>query len=335
MKSSDDPIVTKQKDKDREKELANFKTVNGPLLTLSFDGGRESAFLGTDAIRVTKNSPYKVRYVDGACDEDGVYSFPPGASTPEVLSDLMEHSINRTNLFGAYYTAEYDFGPALQFAKDRGNTRNAEFFLCTGVHVIAGGSKSGKTTLLNRMMDEVDMIHNATMPRIIYLEPAFNSIMSPSQLYDTLAGYLLHPEHMVIAIDSLRAFVYTAASGATGKGGVNMAIFSHLTALDNVARALGKAVIITLNYLLDDDSLQATLNNALIGSVTSAMLTKDPGVFELSTRTDDMRDNRKFNYTQFDDRPGRKKTDDDSGRKPSDNVLDVAYCGATRAKYDR
>lgn len=154
-----------------------------------------------------------------------------------------------------------------------------------GCHVIAGPSAVGKTTLLSQIDRELGEIDKAT---IIFMEPEINAITIEAELYDLLASHFA-VQRSVILLDSLRHFVYSSSSTATGKGGTNMALFSKLTALDVIARNLDVALVATVNVLSADEEAFTLLENSLVGSVATAILLPNPGSIRLSSRSLDNR----------------------------------------------
>lgn len=87
----------------------------------------------------------------------------------------------------------------------------------------------------------------------------------------------------VVIIDSLRYLVF-GASGATGKGGVNLSLFTDLSALDVAAAAAGLAVVVVVNPMTDDPAGYEFMREAAVGSVAAVIDMKSPTEFSMTSR---------------------------------------------------
>lgn len=92
----------------------------------------------------------------------------------------------------------------------------------------------------------------------------------------------------VMIIDSLRHVVF-GSSGNTGKGGVNMTLFSDLSYLDVVAAARGIALIVIINPMTDDPAAYELLLEVASGSVAGVIDVKSPSEIRSISRYDNRR----------------------------------------------
>lgn len=157
-----------------------------------------------------------------------------------------------------------------------------------GVTLIMGASSTGKTYLSKLLTVEADKAvkqsnSSATVQRVAYVEPEDGAITQSSVLADVVVAAMLSETNRMLAIDSFREFAFVGGSN-TGKGGVNMSLFTELTRLDLHCRELGFSLLVTLNILQDDDATMRYYDNAAIGSVTSVIRTVEPGSFFWTSR---------------------------------------------------
>lgn len=92
----------------------------------------------------------------------------------------------------------------------------------------------------------------------------------------------------VMIIDSLRHVVF-GSSGNTGKGGVNMTLFSDLSFLDVIAAARGVAIIVIINPMTDDPAAYDLLLEVASGSVAGVIDVKSPSEIRSISRYDNRR----------------------------------------------
>lgn len=162
--------------------------------------------------------------------------------------------------------------------------------LPTGVVVVMGMSGSGKTRLTRDFM----FANNARSKFVTYGEPVLQNFARyypgadvaefEPMLATILASYLCDSAIDLIILDSLRYLFYGASSGSTGKGGVDMGLFTNLTFLDNVASALGKTVIVIINPLTDDPAVFKFYEEAAMGAVAGVISMASPTQATITTR---------------------------------------------------
>lgn len=159
-----------------------------------------------------------------------------------------------------------------------------------GAAVVLGKPYSGKTlfadTLKARNPSDVTVLR--------FREPEDDAMLYERTLVAKLFE-ALHAAPSLIFIDSLRTTFYVS-SGATGKGGVNMAIFGLLTAYDLLARHHNKIIMFSLNPMTtDDDAIQFYLEAAK-GSVAHTLYATQPKALTISSRSATNRDDYRQKY---------------------------------------
>lgn len=148
-----------------------------------------------------------------------------------------------------------------------------------GMFVILGGTGSGKSTLVQELMNE----NQGEKKLVIHAEPLSHPAIDPQYdkdpVYTSAAEYLLaefakflFSDEDILFIDSFREFNYMSGGG-TGKGGTNMGLFAELTKLSNLAAQFGKHVIGVHNPLAVDPEIE----RFLLSNMESSM----PGVIHL------------------------------------------------------
>lgn len=149
-----------------------------------------------------------------------------------------------------------------------------------GVTIIIGRSGSGKTKLaLERLTALNDGViyarHGEPLDkrfvRLLMGTPEQDGVMLLSfevDVANAIAGFLFQDGSDVMIIDSLR-YLFYAGGGATGKGGVNMTLFSDISYLDVVANQRGKSLVVIINPLTDDDASYKSIIEAAKGSVSA------------------------------------------------------------------
>lgn len=161
--------------------------------------------------------------------------------------------------------------------------------LPTGVIVVMGMSGSGKTRLTRDFM----FANNARSRYVTYGEPVQQNFAElypgadvaefEPMLATTVATYLIDPSTDLVIVDSLR-YLFYGEGKSTGKGGVNMELFTSLTFLDNVASALGKTVIVIINPLTDDPAVFKFYEEAAMGAVAGVITMIEPTKASITTR---------------------------------------------------
>lgn len=171
-----------------------------------------------------------------------------------------------------------------------------------GVTAIYGKSGSGKTRLaFHHLFAAIDATNRGSARYLKAFEPGNDAAMmavSPAvdvpmfevDLAVALADALVDPKVDVIIVDSLRYLFYSSSGGATGKGGVNMALFMDLTHLDLVASSLGKRVVVVINPMTDDDTAFNFYVEAALGAVAGVVVMDDYRNARFSNRYAQVRD---------------------------------------------
>lgn len=155
---------------------------------------------------------------------------------------------------------------------------SSSIHLYKGVTVLMGGSGAGKTVLSSYIARRLNGDADDGFPArcITYCEPELVSatgeptVTEERDLISSVASFLVGTE-AVLDVDSLRELMYSSSGGATGKGGINMTIFSILTKWDLLAQLLGKVVILNVNPLNVTEDVLEQFREAASGSVTSVL----------------------------------------------------------------
>lgn len=144
-----------------------------------------------------------------------------------------------------------------------------------GVTIIMGRAGSGKTKLaLGRMAtgDAASYIRfGEPLDKYFAVSQAAGVALfaqSEVALANVIANFLFADETHVLIVDSLRYLMF-GGSGATGKGGVNMTLFSDLSFLDTVAATRGKSLVIVINPMTDSAEAYSQLLEVAAGSVAA------------------------------------------------------------------
>lgn len=138
-----------------------------------------------------------------------------------------------------------------------------------GVVICLGQSGSGKTALLAGIAAA-----DPQAVRLAHVEPDAIGRLSLYEwgLAQHLAAFLDDDRANLVLVDSFRDFVYSG-SGSTGRGGVNMSMYSQLTRLDLFLRMYGKLAIITLNPLENDEGRLSFHKEAAASSTAGVIFT--------------------------------------------------------------
>lgn len=220
----------------------------------------------------SKNEPIKVDAVLGLSNLYGVGD----DGWPSV--DSITFDVER--LRGAATQAPTEGGSSVTVelgASDR-------LVLDAGAGVVLGKPDSGKSLMANTMA-----ALNAGLVEVIrFREPEADSLLSERAFVQALYKALYRSEAKVIFVDSLRTTFYTS-SGPTGKGGVNMAIFTLLTAYDILARRAGKVILFALNPMSTDEVAIDYYLEASRGSVSHTLFATAPKLFRISSRSNKTR----------------------------------------------
>lgn len=191
--------------------------------------------------------------------------------------------------------APFDEGVAVTINLGNGQSLSLD----SGAGVVLGKPDSGKSLLANTMRQQ-----NADLVSVIrFREPEADSLLSERAFVERLYEALYKSEARVVFVDSLRTTFYTT-SGPTGKGGVNMAIFSLLTAYDILARRCGKVLLFALNPMSTDDVAIDYYLEASRGSVSHTISATSPKLFKISSRSNKTRSWHDGKY-QPDDQPAK------------------------------
>lgn len=171
--------------------------------------------------------------------------------------------------------------------------------LPAGLTIVMGKAGSGKTLLtLQRMtmLNEAVTYHRYAEP----LDAGFTRaarenpnrvelLFTEQELANRIATLLIGgPAGEVMVIDSLRYWVFTPG-GATGKGGVNMSLFTALTHLDILCTLLGKTLIVVLNPLTDDKAAYDQIVEVALGSCSGVIDVTSPTQISVNTRSNGRR----------------------------------------------
>lgn len=153
------------------------------------------------------------------------------------------------------------------------NLPKGEFPLFPGLGVIYGASGAGKTQMLDFVFREL-RDSGVGVRRIMFNEPDLlvsersAAIVSETDLLNEVANFMISPDE-VLFIDSIRTFIYSASGGATGKGGVDMQMYTKLTELSILAQLLGKSINVVFNPISADEQVVENIKEAVKGSVES------------------------------------------------------------------
>lgn len=177
-------------------------------------------------------------------------------------------------------------------------TTRQQIELPPGVTIILGRSGSGKTKLamghMTALNDQVIYArHGEPLDKYFVAQLAGNPAEAGISLLPfevdvaaMIGRFLFQDGSDVLIIDSLRHLVY-AGGGATGKGGVNMTLFSNLSYLDVVVNLRGKSLIVVINPLTDDDAAYKSIVEAAAGSVSALIDVQSPTAIRYTSRYED------------------------------------------------
>lgn len=113
------------------------------------------------------------------------------------------------------------------------------------------------------------VVHKSVAPA--YVEPDFEHLLATE-----IVESLLSDSTDLTIVDSLRYLFYSSTSGATGKGGVNMALFMDLTLLDLLFARFNKRLVVLVNPLTDEDAAFSFYREAAVGSVSAVLSMESP-----------------------------------------------------------
>lgn len=147
-----------------------------------------------------------------------------------------------------------------------------------GVAMIMGPSESGKSWL----GDQLSLLNG--FPRVSFEEPVPGALIGERSLAAAMLQIPSLPQHAVV-VDSLRTLFYTTA-GNTGRGGMNMSLYSMLTQWDIWAKSHGKIIFIIINPIQVDETILELLAEAGSGSVETYISTPAKGSLTLKTRSE-------------------------------------------------
>lgn len=207
-----------------------------------------------------------------------------------VGSDGIPRVSNAKPIVHHSWTTETDTViPTDQVTRDYPLSHDGNFnvALPIGVTAVLGRSGSGKSRLtFDHLFATVDAQRPGSIRYIKMFEPGNDTkVMNASkqtsipsyeiELAVELAAHLNDPKVEVIIIDSLRYLFYSSEGGATGKGGVNMALFMDLTHLDALAAAYGKSLVVVINPMTDDEIAFNFYVEAAVGAVSGVIIMRD------------------------------------------------------------
>lgn len=145
--------------------------------------------------------------------------------------------------------------------------------LYPGLGVIYGASGSGKTQLLNYVYRDLTA-KQVGVRRIMFNEPDLlvsersAAIVSEVSLLQEVADFIVSDDD-ILFIDSIRTFIYSSTGGATGKGGVDMQMYTRLTELSILSQLVGKSINVVFNPISADEMVVKNIKEAVKGSVES------------------------------------------------------------------
>jgi len=143
--------------------------------------------------------------------------------------------------------------------------------------VVLGLTGSGKSTLGKDIASQLG--ESITLLNFVEtVDPGEIMITDPNVLLDKIRTWLMDDDGpMVMEVDSFRYFVYINNTKAnTGKGGINMGLFTDLTSLQYIAQQRGKVLIITLNPgELEEEAYESLANNLAAGITTISFEYRD------------------------------------------------------------
>jgi ABC-type dipeptide/oligopeptide/nickel transport system ATPase component len=144
--------------------------------------------------------------------------------------------------------------------------------LFPGLGIFFGTSGSGKTRLVNYIIHQLAQRASTRVSKIAFNEPDLiisdGSIatVSEDQLLEMVASFLASDAD-ILFIDSIRTFIYSSKSGATGKGGIDMTMYTKLTELSILAQKFGKSINVVFNPISADKQVVDNVKEAVKGSI--------------------------------------------------------------------
>lgn len=151
-----------------------------------------------------------------------------------------------------------------------------------GVHIMVGGTSSGKSTMAKYIAK-----HNKETQLLVFEEPEEGDVIVDEVNLGVAIAQAVEAGKRVLVIDSFRTLGYRS-SGNTGKGGLDMQLFTWMTHLDIWAKAAGIHIFPILNPINVDEEVVKLLREASSGAVQSAIIVNRPAA-EITTRSDDDR----------------------------------------------
>lgn len=187
-----------------------------------------------------------------------------------------------------------------------------------GVVAILGGAGSGKSEFLAKL---VQFLGEDRFEYIRFMEPEAPCITDPYEMLHRLGAFLLGDKRYC-GLDSSRYMVFNPGrKAATGTGGMNMSLFSSLTALSVAAELRQKTIFVIINPVTANPDTMKLYVEALNGSVNGVMTMIARGRFEWVARTEE-NDRRKQTFDVGITHEGLKqlKASLDEKRKPMVDV---------------
>lgn len=163
------------------------------------------------------------------------------------------------------------------------------FPLFPGLGVIYGASGAGKTQLLEFIFRALRE-SNIKARKVMFNEPDLlvssksAAMVSEDDLLAEVAEFIGSDDE-ILFIDSIRTFVYSSSGGATGKGGVDMTMYTKLTELSILAQRIGKSINVVFNPISADEAVVQNIKEAVKGSVESIyFIESDKGTLHIESR---------------------------------------------------
>lgn len=163
------------------------------------------------------------------------------------------------------------------------------FPIYPGLGVIYGASGAGKTQLLDFVYQALKE-SNIGAQKIMFNEPDLlvtsksAAIVSEDELLYKVAEFIASDDE-ILFIDSIRTFIFSSSGGATGKGGIDMTLYTKLTELSILAQRLGKSINVVFNPISADEAVVKNIKEAVKGSVESIyFIESDKGTLHIESR---------------------------------------------------
>lgn len=128
-----------------------------------------------------------------------------------------------------------------------------------GLTIVAGGTNTGKSTLLRYMQQ------NLECPYVYFGEPEIPALTSKDELMSELKSFLLDDERQTMIIDGFTSLTIATKGDTAGSGGISLNFLQELCGLSTLCIAANKHIIASVNTLSFDESIHNQIESRVTG----------------------------------------------------------------------